>query len=149
MAKWHGSKSKFKCDDAGGTLRDISAHIDDISFSRKFDTPEVTGEGQSSTPTKEYIPGLHDADVSIKGSYDNAANTGSGTVLAGLANAGGQLTAGGSVSIEYHPAGTDSGNPKRTAEAYLTSYDESSPVNGRVSFSAALKVTGAVTNGTN
>ncbi len=149
MGKFHGSKGVFKIDDAGGTLRDISIYIDDMQLSRKFDTPETTGEGQGNAPVREYIPGLQDADIAIKGSYDNAATTGSATVLAGIANAGGQLTAGGSLSFEVHPSGTASGTPKRTGECFMTQYDESAPVNGRVSFSAGFKVSGAIANGTN
>lgn len=149
MAKFHGSIAAFKIDDAGGTLRDISANVDDLSLSRKFDTPDVTGQGQSAPAVKSFIVGLGEADISIKGTWDTTSNTGTATVGAALANAGGQLTAGGSLSFEVHPGGTATGTPKRTGECYMTAYDESAPVNGRVSFSAQFKVTGAITNGTN
>lgn len=149
MAKFHGTKAVFKIDDSGGTLRDISPHVDDVTFSQKLDTVDVTGEGQSSAPVKSVIVGFTDATISLKGSWDNTANTGSETVLGGVANNGGQLAAGGTLSWEYNPAGTGTGTIKYSGEGYLTQYDQSSPVGGRVGFSATIAITGAITRTTN
>lgn len=147
MANFHGSKGVFKIDDAAGTLRDISIYVDDLQLSRKFDTPETTGEG--GTTAKTFIVGLQEADITIKGTWDNTATTGSETVLGSDANAGGQLTAGGTLSFEVDPAGTAVGTIKYTGECWMTQYDQSAPINNRVSFSAQFKVSGAVTRATN
>lgn len=149
MSKFHASKGVFKIDDAGGTLRDISIHVDDLQLSRKFAETDVTGEGQSAPAVKSFIIGLGEADISVKGSWDNTATTGSETVLGGLSNAGGELTAGGSLSFEVDPAGTAVGTIKYTGECFMTSYNQSAPVNGRVSFDATFKVSGAITRATN
>lgn len=147
MAAYHGSKAVLKVDDSAGTLRDISLYVDSVDFPQSVDMAETTGEG--GTTAKTFIPGVREAKISVKGTYDTTATTGSETVLGGLANAGGQLAAGGSVSIEYNPAGTASGTTKYTCEAYMTSYQTGSPNSGKVSFSADFQVTGAVTRATN
>lgn len=147
MASFHGSKGVFKVDDSGGTLRDISAYVDSVDFPQNVDMAETTGEG--GTTAKTFIPGVREGKISVKGTWDNTASVGSETVLGALANAGGQLAAGGSVSFEYNPAGTATGTTKYTGECYMTSYQQSSPVNGRVGFSADFQVTGAITRATN
>ncbi len=68
--------------------------------------------------------------------------TGPAAVLTGLIG-------GGAKSIVFSPAGTATGELKRTVSAILTGYTESSPVGGKVGFTAAFTGTGAVTFGSN
>ena len=66
-------------------------------------------------------------------------------MLSGLAAAGGELTAGGSLTFIYGPEGSTGGDIKYTGECYMTSFSQSAPVDGRVSFSATFQRTGDLT----
>lgn len=135
MAFVHGKTADFRLDDSGGTLRDISAYCDSVDFPQTADTAETTTFGAGS---KTYLAGLKDSTISISGSWD-------ATLDGYLAPVVGQAA---TVSFQYGPAGTTAGNIKFTGEAILTSYQVSAPVGDKVSFSAELQVTGAVTRGT-
>jgi len=51
----HGKNAAFKIDDSGGTLRDISDVLTDVSISRTADVAEVSAFTNSS---KAYVAGL-------------------------------------------------------------------------------------------
>lgn len=135
MAYTHGKNSVFKVDNSGGTLTDISAYLDNVDFPISVETAETTTFGDSA---KDYIVGLKDATVSISGVWDATPDA----HLAGI------LGQAATVTVEWSPAGTSSGNPKYTAEAILTSYSIPSSVGDKVTFSAEFQVSGAVTRGT-
>ena len=147
MAGYHGSKAVFTIEDAGGTARDISAYLDSTDLQRTFETADTTGMG--GVTAKTFVVGPYDSKVPIKGTWDDAATTGSETVLGGLADAGGVKTAGTLPQCVLSPAGTASGRKKYTFNAILQSYNEASPNNGKVNFSGTLQISGAVTPGTN
>ena len=129
----HGKSAAFKLDDSGGTLRDISNVLTDVSVSRTADVAEVSAFSNSS---KAYVAGLKDATITISGSFD--------------ATVDGYLKAilGVEVDFEFYPIGTSSGNPKASGKVIMTSYDRNPDVGGAVSFSAAFQVSGDVTEGT-
>jgi hypothetical protein len=135
MAFVHGKSAVFKLDDSGGTLRDISAFLDDISFPQPVETAETTTFGASS---KTYIVGLKDSTVSLSGKWDS-------TLDGYVAPALGQSA---TLSFEYGPAGSTGGNVKYSGEAIITSFDVSAPIGDVVTVSIELQVTGAVTRGT-
>lgn len=135
MAFVHGKSAVFKLDDSGGTLRDISAYLDDISFPQPVETAETTTFGASS---KTYIVGLKDSTVSLSGKWDS-------TLDGYVAPALGQSA---TLSFEYGPAGSTGGNVKYSGEAIITSFDVSAPIGDVVTVSIELQVTGAVTRGT-
>jgi hypothetical protein len=56
----HGKNAAFKIDDSGGTLRDISDVLTDVSISRTADVAEVSAFTNSS---KAYVAGLKDATL--------------------------------------------------------------------------------------
>ena len=63
----HGKSAAFKIDDSGGTLRDISNVLTDVSISKTADVAEVSAFSNSS---KAYVAGLKDAVITISGSFD-------------------------------------------------------------------------------
>lgn len=135
MAFVHGKDSKFKLDNAGGSLTDISTYINSIDFPQTADVAETTTLGDGS---KTYIVGLKDSTLSVAGLWDATADAIFGAVVGQSAT----------LSFEYSPEGTGSGKIKYTGECILTSYSKSSPVGDVVSYSADMQVSGAVTRGT-
>ena len=129
----HGKSAAFKLDDSGGTLRDISNVLTDVSVSRTADVAEVSAFSNSS---KAYVAGLKDANITISGSFDATVDG----YLKGIL--------GVEVDFEFYPIGTTSGNPKASGKVIMTSYDRTPDVGGAVGFSAAFQVSGDVTEGT-
>jgi hypothetical protein len=130
----HGKSAVFKIDDSGGTLRDISNVLTDVSISKTADVAEVSAFSNSS---KAYVAGLKDAVITISGSFDATVD---GYLKAIVGTAAG--------SFEFYPIGTTGGNPKASGNAICTSYDRTPDVGGAVSFSASFQVSGDVTEGT-
>ncbi len=131
MAFKHGSDSTVTVDDSGGTARSITG-VDSVSLTQNGEPAEVTSLGDNS---KAFIAGLKDATVSISGSWDVTATTGNDVVLGGIVG-------GSAGTIVYSP---DGGTTTYTFEAFCTSYEMSSPVADKVSFSADFQQTGGVT----
>lgn len=131
----HGKSTVFKVDNSGGTLTDISNTLTDVSFPQTVETAETTSFGSSA---KTYIVGLTDSTISASGNFD-------ATVDAHLAGITGQSA---TVSFEYGPEGSTTGQVKYSGEAILTSYEKSGAVGDVVTYSAEFQVTGAVTRGT-
>lgn len=135
MAFVHGKSAVFKLDDSGGTLRDLSAYLDDVSFPRSIETAETTTFGSSA---KSYITGLTDATISLSGKFDATADG----YLAGVVGQAATL------SFEYGPAGSTGGNVKYEGECILTSYEVGATVGDAVTASVELQVTGSITRTT-
>jgi len=129
----HGKNAAFKIDDSGGTLRDISDVLTDVSISRTADVAEVSAFSNSS---KAFVSGLKDATLTISGSFDATVDG----YLSGILGSEG--------SFEFYPIGTTGGNPKASGEAIMTSYDRTPDIGGAVTFTAAFQVSGDVTEGT-
>lgn len=135
MAFVHGKSAVFKVDDSGGTLRDLSAFLEEVSFPRSIETAETTAFGNSA---KTYIVGLSDATISITGMFDATAD---GYLAGVIGNAA-------ALDFEYGPAGSTATNIKYTGTCIMTSYEVSAPVGDKVSATAEFQVTGAITRGT-
>ncbi len=135
MAFVHGKSAVFKLDDSGGTLRDLSAFLDEVSFPRSIETAEVTTFGNSA---KAYITGLTDATISLSGKFDSTADG----YIAGV------LGQSATLSWEYGPAGSTGGLIKYSGEAIVTSYEVGASVGDAVTGSVELQVTGTITRGT-
>ena len=129
----HGKNAAFKIDDSGGTLRDISDVLTDVSISRTADVAEVSAFSNSS---KAFVSGLKDATLTISGSFDATVDG----YLSGILGVAG--------SFEFYPIGTTGGNPKVSGECIMTAYDRTPDVGGAVSFTAAFQVSGDVTETT-
>lgn len=137
MAFVHGKSAVFKLDDSGGTLRDLSSYLDDLSFPRDIETAETTTFGVAGS-AKTYITGLSDATISISGKFDATADG----YLAGV------IGQAATISFEYGPAGSTAGNVKYSGECIMTSYEVSASVGDVVTASADFQVTGQITRGT-
>lgn len=129
----HGKSTDFAIDDTGGSSRNISDTLTDVSFPQTIDTAETTAFGSSN---KSYIVGLKDTTISVSGIWDATVDG----YISGTEPA--------SRSFIYGPAGTTSGNVKYTGEAIMTNYAVSNPVGDVVTFTMDLQVTGAVTRTT-
>lgn len=129
----HGKSTDFAIDDTGGSSRNISDTLTDVSFPQTIDTAETTAFGSSN---KSYIVGLKDTTISVSGIWDATVDG----YISGTEPA--------SRSFIYGPAGSTSGNVKYTGEAIMTNYAVSNPVGDVVTFSMDLQVTGAVTRTT-
>lgn len=141
MAFQHGRDGEFKLDDSGGTLRDLSNYVSNVDFPRDVDAPETTVFGNAGDRT--YIAGgLRGASLSISGFWDPTASTGPDDVLSGALGATGDLT------FNYNPSGTGAGKIEYSGESILTNYSISQPVDGVITFTGDLQITGAVTRST-
>jgi len=126
-----GRKLVFKLDDAAGTLVDITSKLNDFSFPQTVGTEEATTFGDES---QVFISTLKGATIDIAGDWDPTIDG----HLFGIQGLDATQT------FEYYPTGTASGNVKYSGECRLTSYEISSPVGGKISFSASLQITGDV-----
>lgn len=140
MAFVAGHKSKVEYDNAAGALQDLSAYINAISgFDLVQGTYDVTAFGKSSA---EFILGLKGGQqITISGDWDSTLHTHMTGVEA--------LTTGATQTLKFSPAGGDSGTPYVSVETILTNYAFPSAVAEKVTWSATLQATGAVTKGTN
>ena len=129
----HGKSTDFAHDDTGGSSRNLSNTLTDVSFPQTIDTAETTAFGSSN---KSYIVGLKDTTISVSGIWDATVDG----YLSGTEPA--------SRSFIFGPAGSTGGNVKYTGECILTNYSQSNPVGDVVSFTADFQVTGSVTRGT-
>jgi hypothetical protein len=118
---------------------DLSSYCDDAGLDVGIETAETTTFASS---WKTFIEGLASAKFSLKGNFDPTVSVGPAAVLTGLIG-------GGAKTIVFNPAGTATGELKRTVSAILTAYAETSPVGGKVTFTATFQGTGAVTFGSN
>lgn len=140
MAFKAGKDSFVLLDGVAGSPVDVSDYVDNFSFPQPIDTLEVSVFG---TTAKQFIPGMTDGGVvSLSGPADVAM----GTFIATLKAA--QAAGSTSSTLTWGPGGSVASQIKQSAEVYVSAYDVSSSVGGRVEYSASLQVTGTVTNGT-
>lgn len=140
MAFVAGHNTTVEYDNAAGTLIDISAYVNSLSgLGLPTDILETTAFGDGS---KTSIPGLKaGSTVGLSGDFDATLNT----QMAAIA----VLTTSVTQTLKVSPAGTGSGDPYVQYETLLEDYSFSSDVGGKVTWSATLRTTGAVTTGTN
>ena len=140
MAFKKGASGFILLDGIAGTGVNVSAYADNFSFDQPVDTHDVSVFGAAA---KTSIVGLTDGGaVGMSGPLDVAL----GTFVAGLKAA--QSAGSASASLVWGPGGSVSGQIKQSAETWVTAYNVSTSVDGRVEYSCSLQVTGAVTNGT-
>jgi hypothetical protein len=94
-----------------------------------------------SNDSKTYIIGLDDATFDVTFEYST-------TLMTHLQGAKRGLSAGGSLSFQYGPAGTASGNIQYTGECYIASISTPTPVGDKIEVTVSFQVTGGVTQGT-
>ena len=140
MGFFDSKVSKFRIDDTGSVLRDLSAYITEVrGLPGARGLNEVTALGDSGA---KYVAGLEDVAITLSGMFDNTSTSGPDAVLGPL------RTHGSAVDFEYGPEGASSGNVKYSGTCWVTSYALRSRVGDLVAWSAALQVDGTVTRGT-
>lgn len=138
MARAHGKDTYFAIDDSGGTLRNISPHVNNVSgLPGARQLSEVTAFGDAGVKN---IPGLVNVSFTISGPYDSQATTGSYAVLNGLRST--TTTS----SFEYGPASNSSGAPKLYGEAWLSELSIDASVADAITYSATIQVDGVVSS---
>ena len=116
---------------------DLSTFCNNLSLAITGDVADVTAFGKTY---KVSIPGLAGASLTLAGSYDPTASTGPDAVL-------GALVGAAAFPVIYGPGGTVTGQLKRTFNALLTSFNETSQTTDKVAFTATLLVTDSITFG--
>lgn len=129
MAFTHGKDTHFTLD---GT--DISGYTDTSALERAVENAEVTSYGDDD---RAYIAGLRGHTIPLGGAWDP-------TLDAAVIGA----DDGAVVAFVFGPAGSGSGAVRYTGNCLFENYTVSSPVSGRVAWSATMRVTGAVTRDT-
>lgn len=133
MATYHGKNAYFTIEDSGGTARDISSDLTSVSLPRNVPTAETTGFGATD---QSHLAGVKGATMTLEGNWSDTSNTGTDVVLNGII--------GDLKEFVYGPSGSTAGRCKRTGSAILTDYTVTSPVGGKVSFTATFIVSGAI-----
>lgn len=127
----------FALDDSGGTLRNISNHVDTVSgLPGARALADVTSFGDSG---ERFYPGLQGLTFTVSGQFDNAATTGSATVFNGI------RTATVTSTFEYGPDSNTAGRTKYTGECWLENFTVDTTVKDKVPFSATLRLDNALT----
>lgn len=135
----HSKLTVVKLDTAGGVLTDIS------TLCNKFDLPETLDLSKTTcfgATSHAYLPGFANAKVSMGGPWSRALDNLMSAIKAAFR--AGTLT---SVSFEYGPEGSDTGDVKYTGELIMTDYKKGSSIEDPVDWSAEFQVTGDVTVG--
>lgn len=115
MAGTHSKLAVVKLDTSGGTLTDISTFCDSFEIPQELDEVECTTFGAGAY--RDYISGFASGTVSIGGPWTRALENHMAPIFAAMK--AGTLA---SVSVEYGPEGSDTGDIKKTGELTLLSY---------------------------
>ena len=140
MAFRAGTTSYFALHNVGGTMINLSQYIDSLTLPATTDTAEVSVFGTAAKVMITLQTGGE--QISMSGPYDAPLATQLDNLkkahAAGSAASAFIWGPGGSVASEYRVAGS----------VFVSNFEVSSSVGGRVEYSASLQVTGAVTTGT-
>lgn len=131
MAFKHGSSATLTM--AGSAL---TGYANNVTLSNTADTAETTVFGLAN---KTYIAGLRDATMSFDGFYDPTSSTGSMAIVEAA------MAGGTAVAMVYKPGGTATGQLSYTFNGIVTGYDLGSNLDGAVTVSGSIQVSGAIT----
>lgn len=132
MAKYGSPDLKIEVDNAGGTLVDLSAYIDDDI---KFDVEAMMEEllAYSATwPTQVAVGVKKASDINLGGMFDDTATTGPHVILNAV---------GATRSVKITWGGSNTSN----FEAVIKTYSIKGSKGGMTRYEAVLTPTGAVT----
>ena len=110
------------------------AEIRGFSIDETIDTVEYTSMGDSS---KTYLASIKDFSGSVDVLYDETDTNGQTA-----------LSVGSSVTLNFAPEGTDSGDVKLTGTAIVTGKSVTSSFDGLVESTISVQGTGGLTTGT-
>lgn len=132
MAFRHGKTAEITVNSVA-----LSAFATQADFQVDVDTGETTTFGSA---WKSFLAGVPGAKLDLVGDYDGTNSTGPASVIMAA------IAAGVAVPIVHKPGGTLTGQRTNSFNAIITSYSESSPVGGIITFKASMLSTGAVTS---
>ncbi len=115
--------------------KNLSVYCDSADLSIDVDTADTS---TFTTTWKTAIAGLAGGTVEMSGDYDPTITVGPSSVLTALIGAA-------PFAVTVYPGGNITGQNSRAFNAILSSYKEGSKVGDKITFSASLLVTGAVT----
>jgi|SRR4051812_3611767 hypothetical protein len=127
MAFVHGKGTVISVDGA-----DMSVFGTSCEFEIKAEAHDVTTFGQDF---KVFAGGLKESSMKMEGNYDDAAAGPRATL---------EDVVGTTVEIIYKVEGSGTGNPTRTFDGVLTSYNEAAPVADMIKFTAEFQGSGEV-----
>lgn len=127
----HGKAAEFYLTDSGGTERNLTTYLRNVSMPRQVDTAEASTFGDDD---KVYVAGLRDATISMEGLFDATVDGYYTGLLGGTPRA-----------WAYFPLGSATNNPKFVGSMILTSYEPAADLGDVVGFSAEGQVSGAIT----
>lgn len=134
----HSKLSVVKLDTSGGVLTDVSTYCNKMEVPRELDLLDVTTFGATD---KAYLAGFADATVSMGGPWTRALDNHMSPIFAAFK--AGTIS---SVSFEYGPEGSDTGDVKYTGELVMTSFGgPMADVQNAQEWEAEFQVTGGVT----
>jgi hypothetical protein len=119
------------------TTSDLSDFCDKADINVDVD---VTDVAVFQAAWKARLEGQAAGGFELGGSYDEGA-TGPAAVLFALIG-------GGAVPLVLYPGGNTAGQRSWTASVIMSSYKESTPVGGQITFSASFQADGEITPGT-
>lgn len=132
MSFVHGRKTKIMVNAV-----DLSIYTKTTSFEDSVTTHDITTYG----PTRErksYSAGLGDGKITISGTHNNAA-AGPRATLKPL------MVAKAEVPFVFMPEGTGTGKQQSLVSVIVMSYNESSPVDDMIQWTAELQMSGDLT----
>lgn len=134
MAFRHGKTAEITVNSVA-----LSTFCTQADFAVDVDTGETTTFGSA---WKSFLAGVPGAKLDLVGDYDGTNSTGPASALMAC------ITGGVPVAVVHKPGGTLTGQRTNSFNALVTSYAESSPVGGIITFKAALLSSGTVTSTT-
>ena len=138
MAVAHSKLSVVKIDTSGGVLTDVSTYCNKCETPRELDLQKTTTFGATD---HTYITGFADATVTVGGPWSREIDNHMSPIFAAFK--AGTLA---SVTFEYGPEGSDSGDVKYTGEMVMTSYTGAqADVENVEEWEAEFQVTGGIT----
>ncbi len=145
MAIPHSKTAFFSLEDIGGSARDLSAYLTDISPAFSVDVAETTG---LTAAHKTRVAGQADTKISLSGRYDTTADSGTAEVLGEIWAAGGVKTNGTAPTWIYGPRGSTGTYEKYTGTAIMTGYNPSAKLGEAVGFTATFEAASATSRTT-
>ena len=127
MAKQTGLGDYFACDDSGGTLRDISNDVTNVTFNQGQNLLDITGIDKSAM---ERIAALGDISASVSGVF-NAASNMSHDVFSTLS---------GTRTVNYAVGGNTASNPLLSFEGLCGAYNLDRAADGSLTWSVDISL---------
>ena len=135
MPTGHASKDmKFKADDSGGTLRDLTQYLDKADLNLTAQLLETSSYGADNTT---FISGQKGGTIAIAGRWDATID---GYLFGHLG--------GDEFDFEFFPNGDAAGRVKYSGKAVMGGHNISTARGSKVGSGNNLTITGAVTRAT-